>query len=123
KEENWTHLGRDMSISYTNLSPGEYIFTARKKSGFHSGYTYKQLTFYIPFPFYRTLWFKVSATLFLLLSIHLGVKLRLQYIKSKNVLLHDKINEHTEQLNNTITALRKTENNLSKQNESQKKLI
>ncbi|RNL77380.1 GHKL domain-containing protein [Sinomicrobium pectinilyticum] len=123
KEQNWTLLGRDMAISYTNLNPGEYIFTARKKSGFNSGYTYKQFIFYIPFPFYQAYWFKISAGLFLLLLIHLGVRLRLQYIKNKNVLLSDKINEHTQQLNDTITALRKTENNLGKQNESQKKLI
>ncbi|MGS2737704.1 ATP-binding protein [Sinomicrobium sp. M5D2P17] len=123
KEQNWTLLGSDMAISYTNLNPGEYIFSARKKSGFHSGYTYAQLTFYIPFPFYQAYWFKISTGLFLLLLIHLGVKLRLQYIKNKNVLLNDKINEHTRQLNDTITALRKTENNLGKQNESQKKLI
>ncbi|UGU16520.1 ATP-binding protein [Sinomicrobium kalidii] len=123
KEQNWALLGEDMSISYTNLAPGKYIFTARKKTGFGSDYVYSQLSFFIPFPFYQTSWFKFSVIICLLLLTHLGVRLRLQYIKNKNVLLKDSINEHTRQLNDTITALRKTKDNLSKQNESQKKLI
>lgn len=72
---------------------------------------------------YQNFWIKIVLLILLVILIQLGVKLRLRLIRYKNNELTKKVQEHTIQLNHTITELRKTKEKLYLQNESQKLLL
>lgn len=120
--QKWTRLKED-DISFTALPPGTYYLTARKLTGFNSEYKYKRLIIVVEPAFYQTLWFELILIGLGILVIVYSVKMRIRYIRRKNILLEKKIAEQTFQLRNTISTLRKTKENLSKQIINHKKLI
>ena len=120
--QNWIPL-KDNEISYTSLPHGTYYLTARKLTGFNSGYKYKTLTILVPPAFYETIWFNILLVIIGLLLVFYTIKMRIRYIRRKNILLEKKIAEQTSQLRNTISTLRKTKENLSEEIINHKKLI
>lgn len=122
-KQEWTLLNQEQTISYTNLTPGDYTLTARKLSGFNSEYIHKSIAFYIPPAFWQTLWFKILLGLIALLCIFFFIKIRTHYIRHKNILLEKKIKEHTIHLKYTISSLRRTKNDLNHQIKNEKRLV
>lgn len=120
--QKWMPLKGD-EISYTSLPHGTYYLTARKLTGFDSGYKYKTLTLLVPPAFYQTIWFNIFLLIAGSLFVFYIIKMRIRYIRRKNVLLEKKIAEQTSQLRNTISTLRKTKQNLSEEIINHKKLI
>ncbi|WP_447636539.1 ligand-binding sensor domain-containing protein [Flavobacterium microcysteis] len=120
--QRWTPLKGD-EISYTSLPHGTYYLTARKLTGFDSGYKYRTLTIIIPPAFYQTVWFTILMLLFGITFIFYTIKMRIRYIRRKNVLLEKKIAEQTFQLRHTISTLRNTKEKLSEEIINHKKLI
>lgn len=120
--QKWIPLKGD-EISYTSLPHGTYYLTARKLTGFNSGYKYKTLTILVPPAFYETIWFNILLLITGLLLVFYTIKMRIRYIRRKNILLEKKIAEQTSQLRNTISTLRKTKENLSEEIINHKKLI
>ena len=120
--QKWTSLKGD-EISYTSLPHGTYYLTARKLTGFDSNYKHKTLTIIIPPAFYQTIWFNILMVLCGLTLIFYTIKMRIRYIRRKNVLLEKKIAEQTFQLRNTISTLRNTKEKLSEEIINHKKLI
>lgn len=120
--QKWLPLKGD-EISYTSLPHGTYYLTARKLTGFDSGYKYKTLTILVPPAFYQTIWFNILLLITGLLLIFYTIKMRIRYIRRKNILLEKKIAEQTSQLRNTISTLRKTKENLHEEIINHKKLI
>jgi len=120
--QKWTRLSED-DISFTALPPGTYYLTARKLTGFNSQYKYKKLIIIIEPAFYQTLWFKLICVGLGIFFIVYFIKIRIRYIRRKNILLEKKVAEQTFQLQNTISTLRRTKENLSKEIRNHKKLI
>lgn len=119
----WTTISNENSISFTNLSPGEYELVVRKLSGFDSKYEYKKIAIIIEPAFWETLWFRI---IILALVGVIGIvfyNLRIQFISKNNLLLEKKISEQTNDLKNTISALRATKQNLNQQIENNTKII
>lgn len=120
--QKWEQL-IDNNISFTTLPPGTYYLSARKMTGHNSEYQYKTLIIIISPAFYQTVWFHILLILLMITGLYYLVKMRLKYIRLKNILLEKKIAEQTSQLRNTISTLKDTIANLSKQIVDHKKLI
>lgn len=120
--QDWTALTEN-NVSFSTLPPGEYSLKTRKLSGFGSKWIYKEMNFCIPPAFWQTGYFTAVLTLLGIFLVYLIYLLRIRYIKHKNIQLEKQVLVKTEQLQNTILALRKTRDDLSKQVTNHKKLI
>lgn len=120
--QDWIKINDD-NISFSSLPPGKYQLTARKLSGFDSKYQYKVLYIDIPPAFYQTVGFHILLTIIGIFFVIYIIKVRIKYIRRKNILLKKKIAEQTFQLRSTISTLRKTKENLRKEISNHKKLI
>ncbi|QYJ69214.1 sensor histidine kinase [Flavobacterium litorale] len=120
--QDWTVLNNNF-ISFSTLPPGKYELIARKLSGFNSNYSYKSITFSITPAFWQTTWFVILVIIGGILIVVGVFKIRLRYIRRKNELLEQQVAVRTTQLSTTISALRKTKDDLSQQNENHIKLI
>lgn len=120
--QKWENL-IDNNISFTTLPPGTYYLSARKMTGSNSDYQYNKLTIIVSPAFYQTIWFHILLIVLVITALYYLVKMRLKYVRIKNILLEKKIAEQTSQLRNTISTLRDTTESLSKQIVDHKKLI
>lgn len=120
--QDWTPMTED-NVSFSNLPPGNYTLKARKLSGFGSQWITKDFNFTVAHAFWQTGWFTALMITLSLLLIYFVYKLRIRYIKYKNVQLQEQVILQTQQLQNTITALRKTKDDLDRQIINHKNLI
>lgn len=120
--QDWTPMTEN-NVSFSTLPPGEYTLKARKLNGFGSQYTIKDFKFCITPAFWQTGWFTIVLIVLGIYSIYLIYKLRVRYIKHKNIQLEKQVVLKTHQLQDTISALRKTKEDLSTQVYNHKNLI
>ncbi|PZR22000.1 MAG: hypothetical protein DI539_06495 [Flavobacterium psychrophilum] len=120
--QDWT-LMTETNVSFSTLPPGEYTLKVRKLSGFGSKYIYKDFNFSITPAFWQTGWFTTLLIVLALLIIYIFFKLRIRYIKHKNIQLEKQVVLRTQQLQTTVVALRKTKEDLSVQVKNHKNLI
>jgi ligand-binding sensor domain-containing protein/signal transduction histidine kinase len=120
--QDWTPMTEN-NVSFSTLPPGEYKLRTRKLTGFGSKYIYKDFKFNITPAFWQTNWFTVLLVLFGLFLAYLFYKLRVRYIKHKNIQLEKQVVLRTQQLQTTVVALRKTKDDLSIQVSNHKNLI
>ena len=120
--QDWMVLTEN-NVSFSTLPPGEYTLKARKLSGFGSKWAYTYYHFTVLPAFWQTAWFIALLGIVILLLLYLAIRLRLRYIRFKNILLENKVALQTSQLQETIVALRKTRDDLSRQIGDHKKLI
>lgn len=120
--QNWTTMTEN-NVSFSTLPPGEYKLKIRKLSGFGSKHIYKEYHFSITPAFWQTTWFTVLLITLGLLMVYLIYKLRVRYIKHKNIQLEKQVVLRTQQLQTTVVALRKTKEDLSIQVNNHKSLI
>lgn len=120
--QDWTPMTEN-NVSFSTLPPGDYVLKTRKLEGFGSKYIYRDFNFRITPAFWQTGWFKILMVFCGMLLIYLIYKLRVRYIKHKNIQLEKQVVLKTEQLQTTIIALRQTKNDLSKQVSNHKNLI
>lgn len=121
-EQDWTHMTEN-NVSFSTLPPGEYKLQVRKLGGFGSQYIYKEYRFSITPAFWQTTRFKTLLIVLALFMVYLIYKLRVRYIKHKNILLEKQVVMRTQQLQTTVVALRKTKEDLSVQVNNHKSLI
>ena len=121
--EKWIILKIERSISFTNLPPGNHKLIVRKLNGFSSEYQIKTINICIPFRYYEMLWFKILIASLLTGLIILGIRLRYNYLKRKNIMLEKIILERTKDLKYTVKRLKNIKSNLSQEIIQQKKLI
>ncbi|HYD91228.1 MAG TPA: two-component regulator propeller domain-containing protein, partial [Flavobacterium sp.] len=120
--QDWMALTEN-NASFSTLPPGEYTLKARKLSGFGSKWSYTDYHFTVLPAFWQTAWFIALMGITILILLYYAIRLRLRYIRFKNILLENKVALQTSQLQETIVALRKTRDDLSRQIGSHKKLI
>ena len=99
----WSYTGYQRTVTYTNLSPGEYIFRVR---GSNNDGVWNQegasIKITIIPPFWRTLWFMaiaIFATASLVYGLH-GYRIRLLRIRAK--IMEREVKKHTDHLTKEI---------------------
>jgi ligand-binding sensor domain-containing protein/signal transduction histidine kinase len=98
-DENWNYVGTQRRATYTNLSPGEYVF--RVRSANHDGIWGEPsapLIISITPPFWRTAWF-IGLMMILIALIIFGIyRYRVKQIRLRNINLEKMVRERTEEL-------------------------
>lgn len=120
---NWTPLNAQQEYSFMKLPPGSYKLTARKLGGFDSNYIYKSINIEIAPLFHETRWFIVLVATLLILLVYLFTKIYSNNVRRRNKMLLVKIKEKTKDLQNTISTLRATKENMKRQADKNNKLI
>jgi ligand-binding sensor domain-containing protein/two-component sensor histidine kinase len=105
-DKNWNEVGNRNNATYTNLAPGNYVFTV-SASNYES--VKKGLTAYIRITilpaFYHTYWFRVILITFLVLLVYVFINRRTIAIKKQNKILEDRVIERTKELDLMINEL------------------
>ncbi|MEM7658149.1 MAG: two-component regulator propeller domain-containing protein, partial [Bacteroidota bacterium] len=98
-EEHWNYGHTQRSATYTNLSPGTYVFQVRTAN--HEGKWSPQpreLTIVVHPPFWDTWWFQTGVGLAALILGFLIYWYRVRTIKVQNQILQQKVQERTLEL-------------------------
>ena len=99
-EKDWNYIGNRRFATYTNLSPGEYIF--RAKGSNNDGVWNEEgvsLRIAVNPPFWQTWWFRIFGALAVLLSIVTASQLRTRSIRERSKQLEGRVEERTAKLN------------------------
>lgn len=98
-DEAWSAPSVETSVSYPVLPPGKYTFQV--KAGYENGIWNQEpanFSFYIPAPFYRTMWFRILALVALVTLVVLIVRIRINSIVRQRRLLKEKVHQRTQEL-------------------------
>lgn len=104
--ENWNFSGSQRTATYTNLTPGKYVF--RVKGSNNDGVWNEEgarLKIIVLPPFWQTFWFRILSISILLIVIILGYTYRVRHIKKLNQELEKRVQERTAQLENSNNEL------------------
>ena len=107
-DREWNYVGNRNFATYTNLSPGEYIFRV-KASNCDGVWNEEGLFLKIKIlpPFWSTLWFKGIALIFLLILLGSAYRARMYTVKRRAQQLERIIQERTSELEKVNEELRK----------------
>ncbi|MCP5049049.1 MAG: response regulator [bacterium] len=98
-DQEWKYCGAQRFASYSNLKGGSYEFRVRASNDDgiwnNAGASIKIIV--LP-PFWETLWFQLSALLFVILSIFVIYRVRVRSIKTRKLALEQLVNERTREL-------------------------
>lgn len=96
-DKEWNHVGNKNEATYTNLTPGKYVFQL-KASNNNNIWTEDPLTLSIIIepPFYRTWWFRIVSVLIVIFALVSVYKLRVERIVRQKQLLKRIVDERTE---------------------------
>lgn len=85
-ENNWAPESKNNSVTYSNLSPGSYIFCCRVKGS--SGIWSKPISFsfIITPPFYQTKWFTPLLIFFLISAAFVSSRIKIKKIQRQEAL-------------------------------------
>lgn len=91
-ESDWINIGNKTSVTYTNLSPGNYTFwlKAQNNDGVESLNT-KKLEIKIRPPFYLSIWAYLLYAIFLVSVLFIYRKVTIDHEKEKAALSYEKI--------------------------------
>lgn len=123
-DKDWNNVGNKREATYTNLTPGKYIF--RVKASNNDGYWNEkgvELKITILPPFWRTWWFRTLVGLFILLLLFLIYYLRVQQIRLLNVQLEKTVEARTSELKSKNEILAKQTRQLHELNAMKDKFI
>ncbi len=83
-ENKWNNVGNQRMATYSNLSPGEYMFKVRSFN--NDGYgdkTPATLKIIVAPPFYMTLWFRILFVIVIAIIVIFIVRIRLNELKRR----------------------------------------
>jgi signal transduction histidine kinase/ligand-binding sensor domain-containing protein len=112
-DKDWVHNGASRNATYTNLPPGTYTFVVKACNT--DGVWNEEgtsFTFTILPPWWKTWW---AYTLYIFITVG-AIRLYIQYrsktLRLQNQILEEKINDRTQQLQQSITELKSTQTQL-----------
>ncbi|HQW27494.1 MAG TPA: triple tyrosine motif-containing protein, partial [Saprospiraceae bacterium] len=109
-DKNWSAPSKERKASYTNLSPGKYIF--RVKASNADGIWNEEgtsVTITILPPWWRTWWAYLIYALIFLGTLRIFSKWRERNLRTKNEMLERKVEERTNSLTTTLDNLKSTQ--------------
>jgi signal transduction histidine kinase len=121
---NWLPLDADGTIKLSSLTSGNYEIRIRKANGFGSNnHLVKSVLLMVPLAFYETAWFRLLVAFLIIGGFFLYMRIKLRYIRRKNVQLEEKIDERTRALQATLSELQQSEESMRRQTRMQERLI
>ncbi len=117
-ETEWNYVGNHPNATYTNLDPGNY--TLRIKSTNSDGVwadNERRLYITVNPPFWKTWWFRLSATFFIFGCFYIAYANKVRSIKKYQAQLERRIDERTQQLLQQKDKLMEVADELSARNE------
>ena len=111
--EEWQYGSYYFTIRYEGLTPGDYRLVMQASNAadeFNGPETIWHIV--IKPPFWNTWWFRILATLFGFGCIVGLIQYRARNLLEKNIVLERKIEERTSELNNSLTELKSTQDQL-----------
>jgi len=112
-DEDWVMTGHDRTASFTNLSPGKYVFRARAANS--DGVWNEEgmaLTIVIAPPFWATWWFRILAILAFGGILYAGYAFRVRQIAERSRMLEQEVDKRTAELNESKERLELTNEQL-----------
>ena len=97
--ENWIYIGTKTHVSFNGIPPGKYIF--RVKGSNADGYwneEYTSIRITILPPYWKTIWFRISTIILIMLIIYVLYRIKTQSIKAQNTLLEHTVKTRTKDL-------------------------
>lgn len=117
-EDQWNYVGNNTSATYTNLNSGDYVLHVKSTNSDGVWNDNERLLhIHITPPFWKTWWFGLILTCFVVGLIYLIHYIRIRNLKANQVNLEKKINERTKELQVQQKKLIKAADELSIQNE------
>ena len=113
KPATWQYAPAYYTIRYEGLPPGKYrlILQSSNAANEFNG-PEKTLLINITPPFWQTWWFRILAALVVAGAIYGWVRYRSNDLNKRNVLLEKKVTERTNELNNSLSTLKNTQDQL-----------
>lgn len=112
------------SVHLNNLASGTYTLKLRKNGGFGpDSQRITTLTIVIPYAWYETWPFRIAVALLVLAGIYLYFKNRLKKADRLNKILESRVTERTRNLQDTLSVLKVSEQELLRQTRLQMRLI
>ena len=114
---DWIDVGYETRGYFTNLAPKTYSFQVQACdiNGNCSSYT-KPLTIVVLPPWWKTWWFRITASSIFLLVLFLGIRERERKLRDKQVKLEKLVLERTEELRLKNSEIEKQKESLELQN-------
>ncbi|MEZ2440410.1 two-component regulator propeller domain-containing protein [Chitinophaga sp. RCC_12] len=124
EEQIWLPVNSDRTITFSSLPSGDYRIRIRKLKGFgRDQYIEKVLVINVQKAFYERLWFGLAVLTILICLIILLYKIRIRSIARKNRLLELKVMSRTRELEEMMTILQESDEQLRKQSFMHKRLL
>lgn len=121
-DNKWEHLDKDRIYSISSLSYGNYVLSVRLKN-INGKFINRKIKIIVPPLYYQTNWFKGICLLLTVFSFYTLFRLRLRFLKARNLLLESTVTERTQELTDTITKVNMVQKKLRKEIFQQKKLV
>ncbi|MDP2385452.1 MAG: two-component regulator propeller domain-containing protein [Bacteroidota bacterium] len=106
--KDWTYSGTKHEATYTNLDPGEYIFSVKGSNNDgvwnEAGTSIKII---IAPPYWKTIWFRTLIIISVIAIVILIFKIRIKRIKKQNLELESQVRERTIELSEINQQLEK----------------
>jgi signal transduction histidine kinase len=117
-EEDWNYVGNERKATYTNLSPGSYVFKvkASNNDGIWNDKG-RSIKIIITPPFWQTIWFRTILLVSVLVIIYIIYKIRTYKINKRNRELADinlKLNKEIEKKHRAEQAIQQLNRELEK---------
>ncbi len=111
-DKNWNALTNSTQAAYGNLPHGTYTFKVKAMNG--DGYWSREFnySFTIRPPWWRTWWFTTLAALVVVAGVYGYIQYRSRNLKQRNILLENKVTERTHELNQSLSKLKNTQEQL-----------
>jgi len=119
-DKDWVYVGNERKATYTNLDPGEYVFSVKGSN--NDGIWNEEGTsirIFINPPFWQTWWFRILVIFSVMLSLLAWHKRRVRRIETKKKELEIRVNEKTEAaeaLQNALSEVERLKNRLQVEN-------
>ncbi|MCC7231723.1 MAG: hypothetical protein IT242_02170 [Bacteroidia bacterium] len=112
-DDEWIYCGSRRHAAFTNIDPGHYVF--KLKACNNDGVwneTGIDIDIVITPPFWKTWWFTALAALTITLLIFAYIRIRTNTLVKQNIVLEEKVNLRTHELQEKNVELTKTMDNL-----------
>jgi signal transduction histidine kinase/ligand-binding sensor domain-containing protein len=116
-DEEWSVPGKRRDYTYTNLSPGDYVFRVRARNSegnWIEGET--ALSLVILPPIWERTWFRLLVVVLLVLSGSILYYIRVRFINEKRISLQRLVAEQTRQLREAMSESERQKAQIAEQN-------
>ncbi|MEO8231035.1 MAG: ATP-binding protein [Ignavibacteriota bacterium] len=106
-DKQWSSWIKGTKKEYTNLPSGNFIFKVRGKNAEGKLSDISSFNFKILPPWYKTWWANFLGFLIVLLIINYVIRVRVRYLKNKNIVLERLVNDRTVKIKEQKDVLEK----------------